>query len=617
MSEQSGSTPLWVTLLPSGRRVQASDGGTLMEVIRLGGIDLAAVCGGMGTCGTCRVRLLDGALTEITPAEKRALSPQQLKQGYRLACQARALSDVRLEIPPESALEGYHLQLEGHETAPALDPLVIAVDLTLPPADLNDQRADLSRLNDALRGRGFADVQACPSAAGQLAKRLRNHNWQVRVALRRGDDVTRLVSTQVSGNPLAGLAVDVGSTKLAIYLVSLESGATLASAAVMNPQVAYGEDVVSRIAFANQKRDHAKLLQRSLVETINDALEMLSAKTDLCKGQIVDAVMVGNTAMHHFLCDLPVEQLGAAPYVPVISAPLEVPADEVGLKAAPGTSIYLPPNIAGYVGGDHTAALLTLHDDQPPGGVQVLVDIGTNTEISLLREGEIVCCSTASGPAFEGAHIRDGMRAASGAIDRVWLKADGVKFSTLNDAPPLGICGTGILSAVDGMLGAGILDRRGALRATAPGVRRGADGLEFLLAPAAVSGHGRDIAVTRRDVNEIQLAKGAIRAGIEILLQEAGLKAQQVDRWVIAGAFGTYLDVGSAQRVGMFPAGAPPERFQQVGNAAGVGAKQMLLSRKRRATAAQIVRHVRYLELTTDARFTDTYMKAIALEGAG
>jgi uncharacterized 2Fe-2S/4Fe-4S cluster protein (DUF4445 family) len=425
-----------------------------------------------------------------------------------------------------------------------------------------------------------------------------------------------LVSTQVSGNPLAGLAVDVGSTKLAIYLVSLESGATLASTAVMNPQVAYGEDVVSRIAFANQKRENAKLLQSCLVETINDAVEMLAAKTDLCKGQIVDAVMVGNTVMHHFLCNLPVQQLGAAPYVPVISTPLEVPADEVGLRAAPGASIYLPANIAGYVGGDHTAALLTLHDDQPLSGVQVLVDIGTNTEISLLRDGEILCCSTASGPAFEGAHIRDGMRAASGAIDRVWLEAKGVKFSTLNDAPPLGICGTGILSAVDGMLCAGILDRRGALRENAPGVRRGENGLEFLLAPAAVSGHGRDIAVTRRDVNEIQLAKGAIRAGVEILLHEAGLTAEQVERWVIAGAFGTYLDIDSAQRVGMFPAGALLQRFYQVGNAAGVGAKQMLLSRGRREKAAEIAGSVRYLELTSHARFTDTYMKAIALDGA-
>ncbi len=617
MNEQYHSNPLWAVLLPSGRRVQFVADSTLLEIIRLGGIDLAAVCGGMGACGTCRVRLLDGALSEITPAEKRALSPQQLEQGYRLACQVRALSDVRLEIPPESAPESFRLQVEGQETALALDPLVEPFDLTLHPADLADLRSDLSRVNDALKERGIQHLRANLSAIGQLSKRLRIQSWKIRIAIKRDEKDSWLISTQETGHPLAGLAVDLGTTKLAFYLVNLQSGVTLASAGVMNPQAAYGEDVVSRIAFANQKRDNARLLQTRLIETINETVDVLAAQADVCKGQIVDAVVVGNTAMHHFFCNLPVQPLGEAPYIPAVSAPLYVLADEVGLRAAPGASIYLPANIAGYVGGDHTAALLTLHDDQPPGGVQVLVDIGTNTEISLLRGDEILCCSTASGPAFEGAHIRDGMRAASGAIDRVWLEADGVKFSTLNDAPPLGICGTGILSAVDAMLGAGVLDRRGALRENAPGVRRGADGLEFLLAPAAVSGHGRDIAVTRRDVNEIQLAKGAIRAGIEILLQEAGLRAEQVDRWVIAGAFGTYLDVGSAQRVGMFPAGAPPQRFQQVGNAAGVGARQMLLSRGRREKAAEIAGRVRYLELTTDARFTDTYMKAIALEGAG
>ena len=410
---------------------------------------------------------------------------------------------------------------------------------------------------------------------------------------------------------LLGLAVDLGSTKLAIYLVDLQSGATLAKTGVMNPQISYGEDVVSRIAYANRSEENRKQLQTRLVDSLNQAIHEFCAQLKVSPAQIVDAVVVGNTAMHHFFCGLPVEQLGAAPYVAAVSQPLEFRAAEIGLDLARGAWVYLPANIAGYVGGDHTSVLLTTQS-YAPGKTLVAVDIGTNTEISAIHQGKIVSCSTASGPAFEGAHIRDGMRAAPGAIERVHIRGDQIQALTIGGLAPVGICGSGILTALSEMLGAGVLDPRCALRKADPRVRVANGKTEFVLVPAAKTAAGRDIVITRGDVNEIQLAKGAIRAGIEILMHEVGIRADQVEAWIIAGAFGTYLDLSSAMRLGMFPT-APLERFHQVGNAAGVGAKQMLLSVAEREDAGRLAKAAHYVELTVEKGFTDEFMKGIYL----
>jgi uncharacterized 2Fe-2S/4Fe-4S cluster protein (DUF4445 family) len=260
------------------------------------------------------------------------------------------------------------------------------------------------------------------------------------------------------------------------------------------------------------------------------------------------------------------------------------------------------------VGADHTAALLSAQVEQD-GEATLLVDIGTNTEISLAHRGRILSCSTASGPAFEGAHIRDGMRAAPGAIERVHIVDGRVTLGTVGGTPPVGICGTGILSAIAELRAAGLVDRRGSLSSALPG---GSRPTEFVLCPAEKSGHGRAVTLTRRDIGEIQLAKGAIRTGIDVLLEAANLKAEDVRRWVIAGAFGTYLDLKSALSIGMFPP-APLERFEQVGNAAGMGARQMLLSRRSREEAQRLAEGVEYIELTTYRKFTEKFAESMAL----
>ena len=604
---------LIVDLEPIGRRVEVDRGTNLLDAAQKAGIDLVASCGGVGICGTCRVRVTQGEVTAMTLTEEESLDAAQIAAGFRLACQTEPLTDVRLDIPPESLTALQKMQVEGHETEIDLQPAVVAVNLRLESPHLDDLRSDIDRVNAVLARHGFGPLTGELSLLTLLSQRLRASSWQARIAIRPEAGFSRLVAVLAVGDPLIGLAMDLGSTKLALYLVDLQSGATLARTGVMNPQIAYGEDVVSRIAFANRGEENRRLLQTRLVDSINEAVETFCGELGFSTGQVVDVVAVGNTAMHHLFCGLPVEQLGAAPYVPVVGQPISFAASEIGLKTASGAQVFMPANIAGYVGADHVSALLATQSYAAQ-KTTLVVDIGTNTEISLTHHGEVYSCSCASGPAFEGAHIHDGMRAAPGAIDRVHVRADEVILTTIGDLPPVGICGSGILQAVAELLDAAVIDQRGVLRAKNGRVRVVGEGRtakkEFILATAAETGTGRELVVTRKDVNEIQLAKGAIRAGIEILLQEAGLQALDVEEFIIAGAFGTHLDLNSALRVGMFPR-LPLDRYRQVGNAAGVGAKQMLISCARRSEAAQLIDGVHYIELTTHANFTPAFVDAM------
>lgn len=593
-----------VTFQPIGRRVSVPAGTTLLDAARLAGVDLVAICGGEGNCGACRVRPGEGALTPRTSTEDTELPSADLAAGLRLACQAAVLGDVQVDVPPESLTTPQRLQLEGREHTAELDPPVTALDVQVPPPDLRDLRADLARVVDtaAEHGRtarcGLAVATALPAA-------LRAHGWHVRLAL----GASEIVGVLPSGARLYGLAIDIGTTKLAAYLVDLENGDTAARAGAMNPQIAYGEDVISRIAYATEHADGARVLQGTLLEALNHLIDELCAAAAIARGQIVEAVVVGNTAMHHLFAGLPVRQLGTAPYVPAVSAALLFPAAQVGLALAAGARVYMPPNVAGYVGADHIAMLLGAGLSEPA-QTAAAIDIGTNAEISLFHAGRHWSCSCASGPAFEGAHIRDGMRAAPGAVERVRLAGEEVQVQTIDGRPAAGICGSGILDACAALRGAGLLEARGALAGAHPRLRVRDGQAEFVLVPAAATAVGRDVAVTRRDVNEIQLAKGAIRAGLEVLLAEAGIRAESIELFVVAGAFGTYLDLDSACRIGMFP-DLPRERFRQVGNAAGTGARHLLLSARLRETAAGLARRVEYVELAGHPAFTALYARAL------
>ncbi len=597
-----------VDLEPVGKRVTVPTGDTILSAAQAAGIALIAICGGEGLCQECRVRLMSGTLTPLSLVEEACLEPAELENGFRLACQASPLSDIKIEIPPESLTAAQRLQVEGHEEAVELDPQVIPLEVALPSPSLTDMRDDLSRLRDTLSFQGQHSLSVDLPVLVQFSEQMRLQDWQGRLALWKDG---RVVSVLPAGEALYGFAVDVGTTKLAAYLVNLESGETVGKQGAMNPQIAYGEDVVARIAYANQGENHRRTLQSRLVDTLNGLLADLSQAALVTRAQVVDAVIVGNTAMHHLFAGLSVRQLGQAPYVPALTESVTFPASQVGLALAPGAMVYLPPNIAGYVGADHVSMLLATHAWEMP-GVTLALDIGTNTEICLSTGKRLLSCSCASGPAFEGAHIQAGMRAAPGAIERVQTIHGDLNFSTIDNLPPVGLCGSGILDAVAELLANEVIDSRGVFNKKARGVIPAERGGAFLLAPAQKTGHGSDIYVTRKDINEIQLAKAAIRAGVEILLIEAGLHAQDIEHFIVAGAFGTYLYLPSAVRIGMFP-DLPHERFHQVGNAAGIGACQMLVSGHKRAMATEILKRMEYVELTTHPRFSDTFVDTMSL----
>jgi uncharacterized 2Fe-2S/4Fe-4S cluster protein (DUF4445 family) len=537
----------------------------------------------------------------MSAAEKELLLDSEIAEGYRLACRTSVLSDSKVYIPPEALTTEQRLQVEGVESKFQFDPPITVLDVEIERPGLQDLRADANRVLRACSEAGYRNLSFGPPLLKTFSETIRRQEWTARI-VSNGDEILGILPRSA---PIAGLAVDVGTTKLAAYLIDLENGATLSKVGLVNPQVVYGDDVVNRIAYANEHSHGRETLQAKLAEAINEMIANLISGSDLGRDQVVEAVVVGNTAMHHLFTGLAVKQLGEAPYVPALSDSMTLRAQEIGLQLSPGSRVYLPPNVAGYVGADHVAMLLATdiwRSDRPA----IAVDIGTNTEVSLAVDGRLLTCSCASGPAFEGAHIQHGMRAAPGAIERVEIHGESVYTQTIDGKLPTGICGSGILDAVAEMRLAGVIDGTGRLNPEYPGVQSNDSGGVFSLVSRDGSGNGRAITLSRKDVNEIQLAKAAIRAGMEILLWEAGLKAEEIESFVIAGAFGTYIDIENAIRIGMLPR-LPLERFQQVGNAAGMGAREMLISKNARLNAERIAERINYVELTVHPNFFDVY----------
>lgn len=592
---------------PIGKRAQILPGKTILDTARESGVTIVSLCGGEGWCESCIIRVESGHCQPLTEDEQLVFPDQMIHEGYRLACQAIPQSDVKIYIPPESLSAPQRLQVEGQELDIELDPLVKAVDLTLVPPSLADLRSDTYRLRDGLAAQGYELIRIDFPLLDQLSDTLRQQKWNVRLALRDHE----IVSALPFGANLFGLAVDIGTTKLAGYLVDLDTGETVAKAGAMNPQIAYGEDVISRIAYSREGEQAGKVLQTRLIEALNDMLNGLCQEADIRNEQVTQAVVVGNTAMHHLFAGLPVNQLALAPYIASVGESIAFRASRIGLLMNPNCYITLLPNIAGYVGADHVAVLLAteLWKSAKP---TMVIDIGTNTEISLAVDGHIFTCSCASGPAFEGAHIRNGMRASEGAIESFQI-IDNQKFAyTIGNQRPVGICGSGILDVVAELRKAGILDEKGALQFVHPDVQAAEVGTEFMLVQGEETANGKGISISRRDVNEIQLAKAAIRTGIDILLETAMIQADDLQKVIIAGAFGTYIRLESAIRIGLLP-DLPTDRFDQIGNAAGIGAKLALISTDQLQITEELVRKVKYIELTTHPEFQKKFLKAMYL----
>lgn len=594
---------------PIGRRGKCRTNQSLLDAAQQFGVDLISVCGGLGICGRCVVQPLTGDLTDLTDADRENLSAQELAQGYRLACMAYPLSDCKVGVPAESLSTPMRTQVEGLEAEVEPDSLVHSVIVELSAPSLTRAPADAENLLTQVNQAGLPAQTIELAVLQELSPKLREWNWRCQAHIRQGE-ITAI--TSATTRPL-GLAVDLGSTKIAAYLVDLSSGHTLAAKGLMNPQISYGEDIISRCARAAKSVEGSRQMQQIVVEALNQLAADLCAEAEVAASEIVDAVIVGNTAMHHLLLRLPVGQLVAAPYVPAISRAVDLKARDIGLTLAPGANLHLLPNVAGFVGADHVAMLLATAGEWSQRNVLAL-DIGTNTEISLVtRTGQMTCLSCASGPAFEGYHIKDGTRARPGAIEKVKISNGQIFYQTIAGAPPAGICGSGILDAVAQLRLAGVLFDNGRMQpGSHPNVREVGSQREFVLVKAEI-GEGKEIAVTQNDIREVQLAKAAIQAGLQALMAEARLALAELEGVIIAGAFGSYIDIPNAVALGMLPS-LPLERFKQVGNAAGIGAKLALLSSQHRVAAQELHTRLNYVELAKYPKFAYLFAQSCALK---
>lgn len=578
-----------------GREITALGNESVLQAARRHGVRLVGACGGRGTCGSCAVRVVSGTVEATRPDGETALGKKWLR-----ACEIRPRSDCVLEINRRSLAP-----VVRHASAPdkpsvawSLAPAVHSIDVELSAPSLNDNRADADRLLDAL-GSPVAAIDL--DAARRLPDLLRQHGWAVRARVRDAE----VIQAAPRRSPTLGLAVDLGTTKVAAFLVDLQSGLCLAELGIENPQGVWGADLVSRIDHA-LTGDGAAQLQQNALAAINALAHDLAQAAEASSSDIVDVVVCGNTAMHHLLLKLPVRQLGRAPFVAAVRRGLDLKARELGLVVAPGAWVHVVGNIGGFVGGDHVTALLATESQWQGSAATLVMDIGTNTEISLVHGGRILSASCPSGPALEAGNISCGMRAAVGAIDRVTFAEDRIAVTTIGSRAAVGVCGSGVVDTVATLLRAGIIDPRGRLCRGMPAVQE-VTGQRAARLSAAVT-------FNQADVRAVQLAKAAIGAGVELLLREAAIDAADIGRLLLAGAFGAHLDVASGIAIGLLPA-LPRERFLQVGNAAGVGAQQLLASRSARIRAGELAASCRHIELGSRRDFQNTFLRHIAFPG--
>lgn len=603
---------------PHGRRVEARAGNSLLEIAREAGISIESICGSAGKCGKCKVIITSGAsiLSPMTESEIKALR-ETTRAGTRLACQARVLADgsVTVEIPEESRREHHRLLAKGVEPRISLDPAVSKVLLKIPPATLKDVRADDDRLLQMLFKKARIKSSISPGVHRDLPNALRRESWLATVTLFREKELIRIDPGDTTGS-LYGIAVDIGTTKLVAYLLNLRTGDIVGTESMPNPQIPFGEDLMSRISYTIKNRDGLAILQKAVVDGINSLVSNLCIASSIDPTDVLEVSVVGNTAMHHIFFGIPTQHLAAAPYAPAVRTSISVNPTHLGLSVYPFGKVSALPNIAGFVGADAVADLISsgLYKDRQKG---MMIDIGTNTEVIAGNRDRLVCCSCASGPAFEGAHIKFGMRAATGAIERVWIDAEtkDVRITTIDDSPAMGICGSGIVDAVSEMLNAGLIDGSGKIGQSGDSRRIKVNPTgppEFVLVFAKETGTGQDITITQHDIQEIQLAKAAIFTGVSMLMRRLKLRGSDLKRIYAAGAFGTYVDASSAINIGMYP-DVPVDRIKFIGNAAGSGARMALKSVRIRDLAERLSKKVEYVELAAEKDFQTEFAKAMFL----
>ena len=605
------------------RELTVAAGTSILKAAHDGGVDVTATCGGRGRCTSCRVKFVAGTIPPPTIMDEIQLGDDLVREGYRLSCQCAVTEPVTVQVAPP--LEEHSFQILG--AGPGVGGLGVRIDAGIAkelvkvslPREEHHQTSDLEQLAAAV---GVAPESVGLSVMAGLPQALRDDPAGVTVTTFTSGSAGagRTVVAVERGDTTAmkfGLAIDVGTTSVVTTLLELESGEQLATVSSLNPQAVFGGDLMSRIAFAQFNPINLRKLHTRIVGLLNQHVAEVCRASGVLPKWIYKAVVVGNTCMHHLLLGIDPSHVGLAPYAPVMRHAAVLPARELLLKLAPEARVCLLPLVAGFVGADAVAvALATRLADSP--ALRVAVDIGTNGEVLLGSRERLLACSAPAGPALEGAQIRHGMRGAQGAIDRVTIDDD-VRVHTIGETPALGICGSGLIDLLAGLLEAGVIDWTGLIRVEArdslpPALRdrvamRGEERVFTVLRPGE-AGARAEIVLTQDDVRQVQLAKGAIASGITMLLHVAAVPLERVEELMLAGGFGNYLSIASAIRIGLIPR-LPLSRVRYVGNAASLGAQLCLLSEAERARADAIASRIEHVSLAAHPDFEQIFVDAM------
>lgn len=592
---------------------EAIPGETILQAAEKANVLIDGSCAGSGNCGKCKVRIISGVCSALTEAEEKRLTPEELRLGYRLACKTVPEDDLVVELP------GIHKGSSRKKNMAALpagftfDPVVRKTLIHVEKASMKNQKSDQDRLLEAI---GQKTVWLDPNLMGSIHK-LTKRSANKLTAVLSGSRIMALEAGDTTSF-CYGLAVDIGTTTVVGMLWDLVSCRNVAVSARTNPQSIYGADVVSRIGYCNEAEDHLEKMHRKVIDCINDMIEEMTVAAGIQTESIYDVTVVGNTTMSHLFLNVHPQPLARTPFAPVFCRAQDRLARDLKLHVNGLANVHFLPNIAGHVGADISSVLLAT-GLKTRKGIYVAIDIGTNGEILLSDNGRILACSTAAGPAFEGAQIYMGMRAADGAIEKVEIGDDDIVVRTIENEPAIGICGSGLIDAVACLLQSGVVDPAGRMLNKVQAQRAGVKPkiteriIEHDNKPAVILAFGENghpIILTQDDIREVQLAKGAIRAGVTTMMRLLGLTDANLDQVLLAGAFGNYINKASAARIGLLPAIAE-ENVISVGNAAGVGACMALLSGKHRNLVDDQVKDIEHVELSCNDIFQDEYIMAM------
>ncbi len=614
------------------RTVKVPTGTLLSEAARLADIDLVQPCGGQGRCGRCAVQVLSGSIRRRSTLR---LSAEDVEQGYALACQTVVEGDAVVRIPLQERIER-HLTSD-RTVAEVSVPIgydfdrrqtIRRVHLSLTPPTIDDQTDDLSRLSNALRMQsGFSNVVVSLQKLKSIGAILRAANWQVTAILDVQDVqggsflqeplIDLLPGFVAEDEPLWGMAVDIGTTTVTVWLVNLVNGKVRAQASDYNGQIARGEDVISRIVYSG-KEDGAEELRNLVLETINRLLETACKRVvgdSVAPGDVVKATIAGNSTMIHLLLGIPATSIRLSPFITAVNAVPLFNARSVGLNINPEAVIDCLPGVASYVGADISAGVFSSGMDSSA-QLTLFMDVGTNGEIVLGSQEWLVTCACSAGPAFEGAGVVNGMRATRGAIEEVWINSQTYEptYRVIGGRKPRGICGSGLISLLAEMFMTAVVDKAGHLNThlNTPRVREGEHGLEYVVTWEKESEAGQDIAITEIDIDNLIRAKGAIYAGYSVLADSVGVPLEMIEQMLIGGSFGKYINVEKAIQIGLLP-DIPWERFQFLGNTSVKGAYLALLDRDSRERIRDIASRMTYIELSADNSFYEAFMSALFL----